>query len=69
MWVGATDEKNEGTWVWVDGRKVTTDHWGQREPSSGKSENCMMLYVKFKGFKWNDTPCKDKLPFACQIRV
>jgi hypothetical protein len=34
VWLGATDEKVEGKWVWVDGQVMTFTLWKPAEPSN-----------------------------------
>ncbi|MCL4179872.1 MAG: tandem-95 repeat protein, partial [Verrucomicrobia bacterium] len=37
MWVGLTDEGEEGVWVWVSGEEVGYTNWAGGEPNSGDS--------------------------------
>lgn len=32
LWLGATDEHEEGDWRWIDGTPVTIDAWSARQP-------------------------------------
>lgn len=34
VWLGATDEKLEGKWMWVDGKEMTFTMWEPAEPSN-----------------------------------
>lgn len=34
LWLGATDEKVEGKWIWVDGQEMTYSMWEPAEPSN-----------------------------------
>ena len=53
-WLGMSDAKNEGQWVWLaDGSEVTYTQWNEGEPNGGKTENFGMIYNLGK---WND--CK-----------
>jgi hypothetical protein len=56
VWLGATDEKVEGEWVWVDGTKVTFTSWVAGNPSNTNgSENYLTTAPKYGG-NWNDWP-------------
>jgi len=35
LWLGATDEKTEGLWVWVDGAEMKFKAWGPDRPNNG----------------------------------
>ncbi len=37
IWVGITDEGEEGVWVWVSGEGVSYTNWAEGEPNSGDS--------------------------------
>lgn len=32
LWLGATEEHQEGDWRWIDGTPLTIDAWGPRQP-------------------------------------
>ena len=51
VWLGATDEKVEGEWVWVDGTKMDFKAWGREQPNNLKGEEHYL--VIWKGM-WND---------------
>lgn len=54
VWLGATDEKVEGKWVWVDGQDMTYSQWEATEPSNdGGKEN--YLRTSPAG-RWADAP-------------
>lgn len=53
MWLGATDEKTEGVWVWMDGSPITYSDWFTGQPDNARGiEHYLAIW---KG-KWNDTP-------------
>ncbi len=53
LWLGATDEKAEGVWTWVDGANVGFTAWRSAQPDNSRAvENYLSTY---KG-EWNDTP-------------
>ena len=69
LWIGATDEQQEGAWVWDDdgtqfwqggARGVRVNElfssWAEGQPNDGNlgpTENCM----RSNRGKWSDTPC------------
>ena len=70
FYLGCTDEKVEGRWMWAsDGTPVTWTNWMVRgagredEPNGGTEENCaVMLKQTGSGERagaWGDYPCHD----------
>ena len=52
LWLGATDEKVEGLWVWVDGTEMKYTAWGRGQPSnSWGRENYLET---MRDGNWND---------------
>ena len=51
-WIGASDEAEEGTWVWVTGEAFDYTRWATGQPSNcGGGQH----YARFwGGFNWND---------------
>ena len=52
LWLGATDEKIEGSWIWLDGTKMDFRKFSPREPGGDRSEN----YLVFGESGWQDYP-------------
>ncbi len=52
LWIGATDENNEGTWEWVTGEPWGFENWQPREPNNAGNED----YAHKAGGtdQWND---------------
>jgi len=49
IWLGATDEKREGTWRWLDGTVVSGLKWCKSEPSDGRTnwdEDFLVIWLK-----------------------
>lgn len=61
-WIGGTDERHEGTWMWLFGDDpFTYSNWNSGEPNNKNSnEDCLQFYHD-KGNKWNDLPCDHKI--------
>ena len=43
LWLGATDEKLEGAWMWVDGTEMKFKAWAPGEPGGRRAENYLFL--------------------------
>jgi len=64
IWIGITDDDDEGRWVSGDGVHITWENWKSAEPNGEHSENCVQLYSG--DGKWNDKACSTKMPFFCE---
>ncbi|MHA2296059.1 MAG: lectin-like protein [Candidatus Hodarchaeales archaeon] len=54
VWIGFTDEENEGDWRWITGEPVTYTNWDSSEPNDAPpGEDHAELY---SSGKWNDLP-------------
>jgi hypothetical protein len=57
VWIGASDARKEGAWVWVDGTPLDYANWDFREPNNridpdtGEGEHYLMIS---RYGKWND---------------
>ncbi|CAH1775812.1 unnamed protein product [Owenia fusiformis] len=66
FWFGATDEENEGVWVWSDGTPWDNSiaNWSPGQPDNWQGqENC--AHLNGDG-QWNDQPCWNELHYVCQ---
>jgi Domain of Unknown Function (DUF1080)/Lectin C-type domain len=55
-WLGATDEKVEGRWVWADGSPMSYSNWnpaGKQPDNKQRAEHYLVLSVA-QGGKWSD---------------
>lgn len=63
-WVGASDEKSEGNWIWVSGAPMKFKNWGVRQPNNkGDGEHYLLIIFNHNGQpdwkgKWSDQPNK-----------
>ena len=65
IWIGVTDEGDEGVWKSVDGVKVEKPNFRQGQPdNAGGREH--YVHIHGKDWNWNDVPEGDKYPFICQ---
>lgn len=68
-WIGASDRKTEGTWIWEYNRRhLTYGNWGDGEPNGGPKENCVHV-SEYLGYKWNDISCDERRPYVCEKPV
>ncbi|XP_035696426.1 low affinity immunoglobulin epsilon Fc receptor-like [Branchiostoma floridae] len=73
IWIGLTDQVQEGTFVWDDGSNLGAgwSDWALNHPDQGSlksSFNCvMMAYVN--AYKWTDLPCSGLLSYICEVKA
>ena len=59
--IGATDEKREGQWLWIDGTVVSYNNWDRErgqpndDAGDGRPENYAII-MRDRNGKWNDVP-------------
>ncbi|XP_042864353.1 uncharacterized protein LOC122248401 [Penaeus japonicus] len=64
LFLGATDEEEEGSWMTVyDKRLISYTAWDSGEPNGGRKRNCLVL-SKYSD-RWGDVECDQELCFAC----
>uniref|UniRef100_A0A3B5A5J2 C-type lectin domain-containing protein n=1 Tax=Stegastes partitus TaxID=144197 RepID=A0A3B5A5J2_9TELE len=63
-WLGLSDRKEEGKWLWVDGSRVRTAFWQTGEPNNSGNEDCVEIINGNE--KWNDARCSDNVPWICE---
>ena len=60
VWLGASDNQQEGVWQWVTGEKFeynrfsSGNNWWQKEPVDGTGANYLDWMESFKNYEWND---------------
>ncbi|HEY2249895.1 MAG TPA: family 16 glycoside hydrolase, partial [Planctomycetaceae bacterium] len=68
VWLGATDEKQEGDWRWIDEQSLGFKAWGRGQPNNkDNNEHYLMLYLA-EG-NWSDQPAKSvqhTVYFVCE---
>ncbi|XP_053386623.1 C-type lectin lectoxin-Lio2-like [Mercenaria mercenaria] len=67
FWLGATDFKNLGTYLWLDGTKVSDFYvnWSPRQPNR-EEEHCVIA-SNLDGWGWRDTDCQSKQFSLCEF--
>jgi tetratricopeptide (TPR) repeat protein len=71
VWLGATDEAEEGVWSWVTGEPWTYKNWAEGEPNNAneedvRGENYMSFLWPEAPSYWNDVPAGSAQPFVCE---
>lgn len=56
VWLGATDEKVENKWVWVDGTDMNFTSWVPGNPSNTNGREHYLVTAPKYGGNWNDVP-------------
>jgi tRNA A-37 threonylcarbamoyl transferase component Bud32 len=55
VWIGLTDDREEGNWQWITGEPFGFSDWESTEPRGGRTENWACLSL-VKARTWNDYP-------------
>ena len=70
LWLGATDEAQEASFVWVDGTPVIFQKWRSGEPNNGGQggtpEDCSVIEGDTAAHEWDDRPCTVPVPYICE---
>lgn len=76
VWIGATDQDQEGTFRWLDGTLLTYQNWAKNEPNNGGgTEDWTVLTATLQNGKidasWKDAsssnpPDGGNYPFVCE---
>ncbi|XP_052024092.1 CD209 antigen-like protein C [Apodemus sylvaticus] len=62
-WMGLSDAKEEGQWLWVDGSPLQwRNYWSVGEPNNQDDEDCAI----FSNPGWNDVICSYKAFWICK---
>ena len=71
IWIGLSDRKTEGQWIWETSRKnATFTWWTYGEPNNkgggnGRA-NCALIW-RYKNIEtWDDRNCDQKKYFVCE---
>lgn len=62
MWIGLSDEDQDGMWQWVDGKPLTFANWTPGQPDKNtNTENYVHIYWSAGDSlrRWNDSMIND----------
>ncbi|KAJ7321153.1 hypothetical protein OS493_035547, partial [Desmophyllum pertusum] len=67
-WLGLSDIKTEGTFLWSDGTSFDFHYWAKQQPNNFQNEDCVHTLGFLQGYKyeWNDVNCTDCHRFTCK---
>ena len=63
LWLGASDARKEGTWVWSDGSSWDYSAWNSGQPDNYMGRNQCLL-GNWHNLKWDDHVCEEKTFFC-----
>ncbi|KAK2915706.1 hypothetical protein Q8A67_000080 [Cirrhinus molitorella] len=69
LWIGLSDNEQEGNMKWVDNSPLKQGFWVEGEPNNyhGKSEDCVEIRPSYPVLSsWNDLTCSDKIKGICE---
>lgn len=61
-WMGLSDKKKEGQWLWVDDTPLQWNYWSKGEPNNLEDEDCAV----FSDGGWNDITCSHEAFWICK---
>lgn len=69
LWIGATDKKTEGTFIWAStGEPMNFTSWAPEEPNGFRHENCVEIAWITRGkLVWKDCRCSIRNFFICEV--
>ena len=72
MWLGGSEIKIEGNWIWNhSGKLVGQDNelWLEGRPYSEHYYNCLMMGIEYDGYKWYDALCYWNYAYICETNI
>lgn len=67
VWLGATDEKAEGKWVWLDGTPLGFTKWQSKEPNNTDAKQ-HYLRACTKGWRDDEKQAPEVVGYLCEWR-
>ena len=68
FWIGLSDKKKEGTFVWNSGKSLSYSNFMSGSPNGDPHNlhNCVYMSTEAEGRKWDDGWCLNAFPFICE---
>ncbi|XP_038065858.1 alpha-N-acetylgalactosamine-specific lectin-like [Patiria miniata] len=67
LWIGFTDEVEEGNFIWTDKSVVNFTEWSDGQPDNyGGGEKCTHMWYGKYG-EWNDIGCDNLFSYMCKM--
>ncbi|XP_041348383.1 pulmonary surfactant-associated protein D-like [Gigantopelta aegis] len=63
--IGLTDVKEEGRFVWENGKDVVFSNWYNSQPDDNTGKNCVVFFPTT--YQWYNYPCTDQ-KYICEKR-
>ena len=63
-WIGGSDKRKEGDWVWSDNSKWSYTNWAPGQPDNKTGEDCLLT----ENGMWLDTSCDRNHTFMCEYQ-
>ena len=66
VWMGASDTKLEGNWIWsTTSETLTYTAWGKDQPNNAEGDqDCLVMQ---NNALWGDFQCDTTRPYVCQM--
>lgn len=68
VWLGATDEIEEGIWVWVTGEPWSWVFWDKGQPDKNVTSPSFLVFSDNENLKWDDVS-DGNCPFICEWEI
>ncbi|RMX44616.1 hypothetical protein pdam_00002801, partial [Pocillopora damicornis] len=67
-WLGLSDVKTEGKFLWSDGTSYDFHYWAEHQPNNFHDEDCIhtLGFLQDHRYEWNDVNCSDCHRFTCK---
>ncbi|XP_038066179.1 alpha-N-acetylgalactosamine-specific lectin-like [Patiria miniata] len=66
LWIGFTDEAEEGNFIWNDGSAVSYTKWKDGQPNNAGDEHCTQMLQENNG-EWSDFKCFKEYSYMCKM--